>query len=491
MLSAVAIAALLWLLLAAAERALALAQRFEALPAYLQWTLGLALLAFAVAAAAIGVWLLKPRRRRVPVPPPSREAIESRIQQLQATGANTAQLSGELGELDRRHHSGRLYVAVYGEVSTGKSSLINALAPQATRPTDARAGTTRAVSHHDGILPDGRSLTLADVPGSQEVDGEARQTLARDEALRSHAVIYVCAGDLNRRQAEELHALAEVGKPLLLVLNKTDQWTPDELAALITHLRQQAGDSVDAVLATCAGGEEHFRRERADGTIEHVRRARTPQIAALTQALLEIADTGAVALEPGREQAVLSQLHQATGTLEVKVRSEQAEAIVSRYARRAVVGALAAIAPGSDLVIQGALATAMARELATLYQVRLSDLEIEAFLKQARLTLRTSTSLVLAIAGNALKAFPGLGTLGGGMVHAVAYALIFDSMGKALAATLAERQQLDQDTAAAHLRAMLGAAGPGRLKRLAALTREALAEPRDEPPPQLEDRRQP
>ena len=35
-----------------------------------------------------------------------------------------------------------------------------------------------------------------------------------------------------------------------------------------------------------------------------------------------------------------------------------------------------------------------------------------AFLRQATLTLRTTSSVVLAIAGNALKAFPGLGTLG-------------------------------------------------------------------------------
>ena len=38
--TALAMAALLWLLFAAAERALALAQRFLDLPTWLQWTLG-------------------------------------------------------------------------------------------------------------------------------------------------------------------------------------------------------------------------------------------------------------------------------------------------------------------------------------------------------------------------------------------------------------------------------------------------------------------
>lgn len=485
LLGAIAVAALLWLLLAAAERGLALAQRFQALPPYLQWIVGLALAAFAVAACLILWHLFKPRRRRAPASAPSREVMAARIERMREAGADTAALSGELRELDRRRASGQLYVAVYGEISTGKSALINALAPHAGQAQDARGGTTRRVSHHDGELPDGHTLRLADVPGSQEADGDAREHLARDEAIRAHAVIYVCAGDLNRRQAGELQALAGIGKPLLLVLNKADQWRADELKTLEDHLRARFGALVDAVIVISADGREPTCRNEANGHIERIQRQPPPQIAALLQALMQLADSGAAALEPGREQAVLSQLHQRTGELEVQVRSTQAERIVSRYARRAVLGAMAAIAPGSDLLIQGALATAMARELAAVYEISVGDLEIDAFLKQARLTLRTSTSLVLAIAGNAMKAFPGLGTLGGGMVHAVAYALIFDSLGKALAATLAERRQLDQATAAAHLKTLLGDARRNRLQRLVALTREAMRElpPAAAPPP--------
>jgi hypothetical protein len=103
-----------------------------------------------------------------------------------------------------------------------------------------------------------------------------------------------------------------------------------------------------------------------------------------------------------------------------------------------------------------------------------TELEIESLLRQARLTLRAGTSVVLAVAGNALKAFPGLGTLGGGVLHAFAYALIFDSLGRALAASLAERQALDQADAGERMRDLLGDAGTSRLRRLAELTGEAL-----------------
>ncbi|MEP7185730.1 MAG: GTPase [Rhodanobacter sp.] len=474
--TALAMAALLWLLFAAAERALALAQRFLELPAWLQWTLGAVLLMFAAAGLSLMWWLLRPRRKRRPLPVPDRGSLEQRIGHLHNRGADTVVLSAELGELDRRRASARVYVALFGEISTGKSSLIHALAPHARVASDARGGTTREVAHYDGTLPDGRTLVLADVPGSRETGGEIHETLAREEALRAHAVIYLCAGDLNRGQAEELRWLADFGKPLLLVLNKVDQWTPTERDQLLIHLRQHARGIASAVLAISAGGSERYQRQLADGRTESVERQRQPSIDPLLQALDRLTAPGAENLENLRENAVLAGLHQRTGTLEARTRAEEAERIVRKYARRAIVGAMAAVAPGSDLVIQGVLATGLTRALAELYGVKASDVQIEDFVRQARLTLRTGSSIVLAVAGNAMKAFPGLGTLGGGVLHAFAYALIFDSMGRALAASLAERHSLDQDDASDRLKELLADAGSGRLRQLASLTIDAVRE---------------
>ena len=477
--SALAMAALLWLLFAAAERALALAQRFLALPAWLQWTLGGMLLLFAAAGLSVLWWLLRPRRKRRPPPAPDRGSLEQRIAQLRERGADTGALVQELGELDRRRASARIYVALFGEISTGKSSLIRALSPHSRIASDARGGTTREVAHYDGVLPDGRTLVLADVPGSREAGGEAHETLAREEALRAHAVIYLCASDLNRHQADELRWLAEFGKPLLLVLNKADQWTVAERDQLLARLGQQSRGIASAVLAISAGGGERYQRQLGDGSTESVERQRKPVIEPLLQALIRLTAPGAQGLENIRENAVLAGLHQRTGTLEAQTRAEEAERIVRKYARRAIVGALAAVAPGSDLVIQGVLATGLTRALAELYGVKVSDVQIEDFLQQARLTLRTGSSIVLAVAGNALKAFPGLGTLGGGVLHAFAYALIFDSMGRALAASLAERHSLDQDDAGARLKELLADAGATRLQQLATLTMDALRERAD------------
>ncbi|MDT9150902.1 hypothetical protein RSW37_24540, partial [Escherichia coli] len=66
----------------------------------------------------------------------------------------------------------------------------------------------------------------------------------------------------------------------------------------------------------------------------------------------------------------------------------------------------------------------------------------ELLLKLVQQHAAKAHTLVLAVSGNALKAFPGIGTLAGGAVHAVAYGIIFRTLGRALTITLATRGEL-------------------------------------------------
>jgi len=465
---AVAAAALLWLVLGVLHSALTLWQDLRALP---MWAQAIVAALFVAALAGLvwaAIWLLGPRRRKpVAVAAPTRGEVEQRIDALKQRSAETSALEAELAELDRRARAEQLYVAVFGEISAGKSSVIRALAPDAAPQVDVLGGTTRAVSHYSATLASGQDLTLADVPGTHEVTGSVREQLARDEALRAHVVLYVCAGDLTRDQDAELRWLRGFGKPLVLALNKADQFAGGERAALERALRERYAEVTDARVVVSAGGVEDFERRLADGRVEHVRRNRKPDVAALSTLLQGYAAAGAQAFEPAREAAVLSSVDARAESLSAQARERDADAVVTKYTRRAVVGAMAAVMPGSDLVIQGVLATGLIRELGKLYGISVRDIDIDAFLGQVKLTLRTSASLVLAIAGNAAKAFPGLGTLGGGVLHAIAYGLIFDSLGHAVATTMRENHCLDTTAASASLAALLADTSAGRLKRIA------------------------
>ena len=442
---AAAVGGALLLALLTVDTALSVWQRLQALPAGFRY-LYIALLAIAaVLIAGLGWRLLRRSRagRKVkPVEPVTRERIQQRAAKLLELEAATPEVDVELADLDRRAASGELHVAVFGAINAGKSALIRALVPQADAASDVVGGTTRAVHHFHGRLPDGRELVLADVPGSQEDAG--REALAREEVLRAHWVLYLCSGDLSRSEVAEVAWLREFGKPFVLVLNQVDRYNESERRQLLARLAERTGVKVVAV---SAGGEEEVEVETADGVLLQ-RRPRTPDIAALLALLSRQLAPGAAAFEPARQGAVLRGLDQRLGEVEVQRRAELAEVIVGKYPRRAVVGALAAVAPGSDLVIQGALGTGLVRELATLYETPVRQIDIDGLVDRAGRTLRTTTAVVLAIAGNAAKAFPGLGTLGGGLAHAVAYGMIFDSLGRAVAQTLAESGRLDGEVAA-------------------------------------------
>ncbi|MGH8124002.1 MAG: GTPase [Rudaea sp.] len=479
---ALAIAAVLWTLFGALRSAVALWQELRSLPPWAQY----AAAAFLLLAVATFAWLgwrwLRPHRRAPrPVEVPRRSDVDARLDVLAQQRVDTAELHAELAELDRRARSAELYVAVFGEISAGKSSLIRALQPDIAPASDVLGGTTRAVAHYQAHLAaNGRDLTLADVPGTHEVAGAAREQIARDEALRAHIVLYVCAGDLTRDQDAELRWLRGFGKPLVLVLNKADQLRDGERDALQTALRARYRTQTDAQIVVSAGGMASVERRFADGRSERVSRERAADIQALIALLDRYAASGAIAFEPAREAAVLASVNTRADVLAAEMRGREANAIVDKYTRRAVIGALAAVMPGSDLVIQAVLAGGLIRALAKLYQVPLRDIDIDAFLGQVKLTVRTSASLVLAIAGNAAKAFPGLGTLTGGAMHAIAYGLIFDSLGHAVATTLRDLHSLDKDAANNALAKLLADTSAERLRRIAQF---ALRGETDEQPP--------
>lgn len=478
----VAVVLVLGLLLATVNSALELYERLQTLPFWIRWP-GLAAAMLVIIMALWLAWrLLRPQRRHSPrtVQAPSREKISERIDALQRRDVLTRELQAELVELDRRRTSEQLYVAVFGEISTGKSSLIRALSGDQAPKVDVIGGTTREITHFQTTLPDGASLVLADVPGSGEVAGEVREQLARDEALRAHAVIYVCATDLTRGQHAELDWLLDFGKPLLLVLNKMDQYHRSQAMELRDALQARYAGRGVRVLITSAGHTEQLERVLADGHREMVQRERPAEVSQLLIALQQVSVTGAAALEPARADAVLMHVDTQTRELARSAAQRESQDCVARYTRRAVVGAMAAVAPGSDIIIQGALGTAMVRELARIHDVPVRELDVDQLLRRMTLTVRNTTAIVLAIAGNALKAFPGLGTLGGGVAHAIAYGLVFDSVGNAISATLAAHAALDAADAERRLRALLAKPARERIERIARIALTEARKPDDD-----------
>lgn len=429
------------LLLLLTDTALSVWERLAAAPAWVRlgWLAG-------VGAVTVGATLLAWRwlRPRPDAPDtasgPSLDPaqLQEELARSEADGIDVTEALAELAEQARRREGGEIYLAVFGEVSAGKSALVRALVPGADAPSDARAGTTTDIRHHRWTSERGDRVIIADLPGFNL--GEDERLL--EEARRAHEVIFLTDGDLTASQFEELDRLLALNKPVLLALNKIDRYSADEQRALRKRLAEQTGLAPERIVAIRSGGREEVIRLLSDGSEQRETRERSADVEPLRQAVQKDLDRNAELMGSLQDTSVLLLASEKLDLARRAHRSEQAEALVSTYSRRAVIGALAAVAPGSDLVIQGVLATRLIQELCAVYDVSVKDVEIESFLKLAGGRVRKMSALTLAIGGNALKAFPGIGTLTGGLLHAVAYGMIFDSLGRAASDTLASRGDL-------------------------------------------------
>ena len=479
----VALALFAGALLTVADTVLSILQRLREGPALVYWAF-LALLAAAGAAAVWLLWWLLAPGRSAPKRgerPHGEAGIRERLEEERAAGGDVSAVERELTELARRREGGVLYLALFGEASSGKSSIVRALVPGAEPDVAVTGGTTRSVTQYRWQLASGDAVELADVPGAG--DEAALRETALEEALRAHLVIYVCEGDLTRTQYEDVETLAALGKPLVVAVNKADWYDEASLAQITTRLGERLAGlgSPPAVVPISAGGTELVVRAEPSGRERRLERPRKPQVDALRAALQAKLDDEPAALDALRDAAVF---RLATVRLERAAderRRREADAVVAEYTKKAVIGALAAITPGTDILIQGYLGSALVKTLCRLYDAPVRDLDIQRFLDIAQGYVGRVVPLVLAISGNVLKAFPGVGTVAGGLVHAVAYGLIFDALGKGLAESLETTGELRPAAAARKVGDQLGDDIGKRARGLARLALEARREQRRKP----------
>jgi hypothetical protein len=405
----------------------------------------------------------------------SEENILKELDHAETVGMETSEMRREIEHLQERKQTGRIYVALFGDVSTGKSSIIKALLPDAestmaTLETNVQGGSTQDIHQYTWKSTSGDELVLTDLPGRNEASGYLDK-MARDEAVRAQIVVYVTDSDLSRSQFEDIQQLKSYGKPMIVALNKSDRFT-DEQKQLISmrFVEQFEGKEIPLrQVFVQSGGEEEVVKIFPDGHEEKVIRQRKADVSALAEALQDEIDKQSDVLESLRDASVFVLVKQKLDVAKDEYRQSEAEAIIRNSTRKAVLGALASVSPGSDLVIQGVLGTQMVKALCALYDVPVRQLDIDKLLDFSTGQIKKSVPLILAVAGNGMKAFPGIGTVTGGLTHAVAYGLIFDALGRAINETLQQRGKLQPAPAAITFKEMLSEDLEARAKIFAKL----------------------
>jgi small GTP-binding protein len=196
----------------------------------------------------------------------------------------------EIEDFAAKLENGRVEIAAFGEVGSGKSALLNALAGEPILAVSAEHGSTDRVAK-TGFK--NTKLVLVDTPGINEAAGELRGKLAEDTVRHTDLVLFVADGDLNRVELDAFNQLSDLHKPIVLVINKADLHAPAQIKEVSESILRKIGNRIgadDIVFAAAAPRESEREVHKADGTIEIVSFLPKPKIEALEARMLEVLD---------------------------------------------------------------------------------------------------------------------------------------------------------------------------------------------------------
>lgn len=392
-----------------------------------------------------------------------------------------------VAELEAKQTNQRLEIVAFGTISSGKSTLLNALAGRQVFASDVVGGTTSVRSEIP--WPGNDEVVLVDTPGLAEVRGEARAASAASAAKNSDIVLLVVDGPLKAYEVDLASKLAEMEKRMLVCLNKEDWYDDEAQEQLISQIAQQLPTIAPAdVVAVRAGAVSRTRvRIAADGSEIEEQLELPPSVQALADRLMQVVD------RDGRDLLLANLLLQSRGLVdEAKARvravlDKRADEIIRRHMWAA--GGAAGINPIPLLDIAGgsAITVKMVLELARVYKQSIDADTVVKMLEQlgknlvAMVGVTAATPALASGVGALLKTVPGIGTLAGGLVQGTVQALVtrwignvfqkyFQDEMKAPTGGFAElaREQWQELTQ------------PESLRKLIQLSRRELSEPRVE-----------
>lgn len=279
--------------------------------------------------------------------------------------------------IDKLEH-GELHVAVFGRVSVGKSALLNALLGAAHFTVGVLHGTTTAREAARWSRIGDSGVHLIDTPGIDEIDGAERERLAHQVAGRADLVLFVVDGDLTATEGEALRLLAAERRPMLLVLNKADQYTAGERAALVERLAEKSRGLVapGAVLAASAlPAPRRVIRIDASGQEQESIERPAPDVAALRERIYEVLAREGKTLAALNAGLFAGRISDQLGERLIAVRAGIAEKLIRNYALGKGVAVGLTPVPVADLAAAAALDVALVMHLGHVYGLPLTRAE--------------------------------------------------------------------------------------------------------------------
>ncbi len=154
----------------------------------------------------------------------SLEGID-KINQKISNNINAELLNFEKNKLESQLKTGDYVVTLFGAGSSGKTSIARCLLKNIVGRTSAKIGTTKEINSYKIRIPIlKRNINIIDTPGLFEPSklGEEREKSTIKQASNSDLVLFVIDQDINKYENYLINELLNLGKKIIIVLNKCD-----------------------------------------------------------------------------------------------------------------------------------------------------------------------------------------------------------------------------------------------------------------------------
>ncbi len=285
--------------------------------------------------------------------------------------------------LEKLEH-GHVHLSVFGRVSTGKSSLLNALIGRKAFKTSPLHGETKLSEMEPWSEIEDGGVYLIDTPGLDEAGGEEREKLAREVAGRSDLVLFVVDSDMTESELEALKTVLAEGRPVIVVLNKKDLYVEADLERLLTSLASRTEGLVDAAHIVAVAAEPRARRvvELApDGSETETERAVPPDVDALRLKLWDILEAEGKTLAALNASLFAADLSDQVGQRILAARKELGERLIRTYCLGKGIAVAFNPIPVADLFAAAFIDVGMVVHMSRVYDLPLSKSEAGSLLK--------------------------------------------------------------------------------------------------------------
>lgn len=316
------------------------------------------------------------------------------------------------GMLDKLEH-GHLHVAVFGRVSVGKSSLLNALIGKPVFSVSVLHGETRHINMQQWEEYADGGIYLIDTPGINEIDGESREKMAHDVANRADLVLFVVDGDLTEVEFRALKTVTGTHRPTLLVVNKADRYTEDEQRQLRGILRNRTQGIIppeNLIFTTAQASRQTVIFVDENGAEQEGIRERPVNVTALKTRLWDIVEAEGKTLAALNASLFAGHLSKEVGERILAVKRELGEKTIRLYCLGKGIAVALNPLPVADLLAAAVIDATMIIHLSKLYGLPISRNEAGELVRTilAQMVLLMGTVWAVHLASSMLK----IGTAG-------------------------------------------------------------------------------